>query len=267
MGIPKISIKMWVIFSISALLSSCGQLLPILTTDTELTLGRNQTWYIQHTMVLPGEAEFLVGQNQAYLEQQVSDFQSKGVNASWTLLQQQPNETNISYQVSISGTSFDSLNRIVFNDEGVVSFDTSSNTQVVFRHRPQLSPFMQGQHNTFSLKSAKILSANGMMIDKGKVQWVDPYGEMIAVISIAEDLTWLWITLLGVGGIGFIVAGLGVGGKLPKRQPRATSSDNYSREQRSSPLLLANKYCPQCGTSNPQGAGFCFKCGTQFPSQ
>ena len=265
MGIPKPSIKAWIAFSIATLLSSCGQLIPILTTDTELTLGGNQTWFIQYTMVLPSEAELLVEQNQASLEQLVLDFQSKGVNASWELLQQQPNETNISYRVSISGTSFNSLNQVVFNGEEVVSFDASSNKQVEFHHLPQFSSFMQGQHNTFTLKSAKILSANGEVIDKGKVQWVDPSGEMTAVVSIVADLTWLWITLLGTGGIGFIVAGLGLSGKLPRRQQKAASSADHSIEQPPSPLPAHNKYCPQCGTVNPLTAGFCIKCGTQFP--
>ena len=101
------------------------------------------------------------------------------------------------------------------------------------------------------------------------VQWTDPYWAMATTETIAAgtDMTWLWIVLLGLGGIGFILAGLGVSGKLSKRQKTPPASSSRSAEQSVAALPLNNKYCPQCGTANPLNAGYCTKCGTQFPSQ
>jgi hypothetical protein len=94
------------------------------------------------------------------------------------------------------------------------------------------------------------------------VQWTNLY----LAIAAGADLTWLWITLLALGGIGFILAGLGVSGKLPKWRPSSPPSGSSSSEHSSTPSQF-NKYCPQCGTANPLKAGFCTKCGNQFPSQ
>lgn len=89
------------------------------------------------------------------------------------------------------------------------------------------------------------------------------------VIAQAEtaDLTWLWILLLVIGGIGIIVSGLGISGKLPKSNYRASFlPDDPSKEQPSTLHSPNKKYCPQCGTANPPEAGFCVNCGTHFPS-
>lgn len=100
------------------------------------------------------------------------------------------------------------------------------------------------------------------------VQWNDFFREVTVAESTATDLTWLWIILLALGGIGFIVAGLGLSGRLPNRQPKILSPPaSSSKQQFPTPPSANNKYCPQCGTANPQEAGFCIKCGAQFPSQ
>jgi len=241
MGNPKSSIKTCIVFSIAVLLSACGQLIPILFNDTELTLGGDQTWSIRYTMVLPNETEFLVGQNQETWDQIISDYESRWVKTSWEVLPQKPNETKIDYRKSNSQANFDSLN------------------QVEFHHSNQPLPFMKG---------SKHLSANAVLMDMGIVQWTLPFREVIVIRLTATDLTWLWIVLLVLSGIGFIVAGFGVSGKLPKRQQKMSSPIPYHpTEQFPSPLPTDKKYCPQCGTANPQEAGFCIKCGFQFPSQ
>lgn len=94
-------------------------------------------------------------------------------------------------------------------------------------------------------------------------QLTDPYWAAAA----STDLTWLWIILLGLGGIGFILAGLGVSGKLPKWRQFSPPSSGRAVEHSPSATQIDHKYCPQCGTANPLKAGFCTKCGKQFPSQ
>ena len=250
MGNLKAPFKIWLVIITAGILSSCRQLIPILATEIELTLGGNQNWSIQHYVVLPGDVKILVGQIQESLDQVISNFESKGVNASWGLLQQQPNETNINYRKSISGTNFDSLN------------------QVEFHYSPQLIPFLQGLENKLTLMGSKFFSANQVLMDMEIVQWTDPSSQMTVVESTAKDLTWLWIILLALSGIGFILAGLGVSGKLPKWNKKAPShTTSRSNEESPASLPVNNKYCPQCGTANPLEAGFCIKCGVQFPSQ
>ena len=94
------------------------------------------------------------------------------------------------------------------------------------------------------------------------VQWTNLY----LAIAADTDLTWLWIVLLALGGIGFILAGLGVSGKLPEWRQSSPPSGSRSAKHSFTPSQF-NKYCPQCGTVNPLQAGFCTKCGNRFPSQ
>jgi hypothetical protein len=92
--------------------------------------------------------------------------------------------------------------------------------------------------------------------------WTDPYW----AIAADTNMTWLWIILLALGGIGFILARLGVSGKLPNWRQSSPPSGNSSAEH-SSIVQKVNKYCPRCGTANALKAGFCTNCGNQFPSQ
>ncbi len=100
-------------------------------------------------------------------------------------------------------------------------------------------------------------------------QWTDAYWAIATIESImaGTDMTWLWIVLLGLGGIGFILAGLGVSGRLPKWHKASPPPSSRSVEQSPTAPQVNNKYCPQCGTANLLKAGFCTKCGNQFPSQ
>jgi hypothetical protein len=260
----KISIKVSIVLFIVAFLSSCGSYIPILSTDTELNLGRNQHWSISYVVVLPGELRPLLGQYQTTLNQMVAEVQLKGVQASWELLSQEQNDPNISYKMKFQGTGYDQLNQVMFDGASAVTIDPSDEGRVQFQYSPQFSRFAHGQHNKFTLKCSEILSSNGVPINKGSVQWVDPPGEMNAIVSTATDLTWLWIALLGLGGTGFIVAGLGVRGRLSRRQKRATAPVTvYSTV--TSPVQLNIKYCPQCGSQNPAEAAFCNHCGTRLP--
>lgn len=268
MGSPKPIFKIWIVLVLATLLSSCGGLFTILSTETELSLGGNQSWSIQYKIVLPAEAELLVEQYQGSFDEQIANYRAKGVNANWIRIQQQPNETNISYLISLSGQGYDTLNQVVFNGEQVLSPDRSIENQVAFNHLPRTSPFMKGRSNTFTLKSANVISSNGQVIENGKVQWVNPSGGMTAVVTVGSDLTLLWIILLGVGGIGFIIAGFGISGKLPRRQQKVILSSSDTSIKQSTPSSSdAKKYCPKCGVENPQMAGFCINCGFKFPSR
>lgn len=268
MGNLKARFKTWLVIIVAGLLTSCGSMFPILSTETELTLGEGEKWAMQYVIVLPVEASIVAQEYQASLNDIVSEMNSKGIIASWEMIPQGPNNTNISYRLKFSGSGYGNLNAYIFENPSSLTSDPNEANQVKFNFDPRLSLISQGQHNTFTLNSSKILSSNGIVVDTGSVQWVDPTTMMTAVVSTAPDRMWLWIVLLIVGGIGFIVAGLGVSGKLSTRQhpmPVTLSVDSGGNLSKS--ISNSEKFCPKCGTSNPLEAGFCIKCGIQFPSQ
>lgn len=143
---------------------------------------------------------------------------------------------------------------------------TNSTYPFRFHTSFQLHHFIVVSDNSSRPTDSMFLSANGALMNIGAVLWIDSFRASGSAQSTATDLTLLWIILLAIGGIGFILAGLGISGRLSKRKPQA-SSTRSSQEQSPAPLPAINKYCPQCGTENPIRAGFCTRCGTQLPSQ
>src|SRR6266545_1811198 len=83
---------------LAAFLSSCGQMIPILSTDTTLILGKDQAWSMDYVAVLPQEASMLAQQYQASLDQMVQEARLKGITASWELLPPTANETSLTYK-------------------------------------------------------------------------------------------------------------------------------------------------------------------------
>lgn len=246
------------------LLASCGTMIPILSTDAELILENDQKWSMHYVVVLPAEAGLYAQLYQTTLDQTVLEMRSKGVTASWELLPRQAEETNISYKMNFSGTGYENLNQYILEKPSAITVDPSTNSQVTFTYDPRDSLFSQGENNTFILRGTKILSSNGDLIDRGSVQWSNPTTTMTAVLSTSPDLTWLWITLLGAGGMGSIIAGLGVSGKLPARRSRSSLAPPQPIPV-PTPQPEGIKFCPQCGKQNPAGAGFCTHCGFQLP--
>ena len=251
-----------------AFLSSCGQMIPILSTDTQLSLGQDQKWSIQYVAVLPGEVSIVAQQYQATLNQMVGQATARGITASWELLPPKSNnDTNLSYQVNFSGKGYDLLNEYIFQNVPVIT-PASAKDQVDFAFDPTYSLLAKGQYNTFTLKSSKILSANGNRVDDHSVSWVNPATAMTATVSTARDLTWLWISLLAVGGIGFVTAGFGTLRKSAPRRQVTAPAVIVSQAPLPAPARIPVKYCPQCGQENPTEAGFCPYCGTKLsPSQ
>jgi hypothetical protein len=238
-------------------------MIPILSTDTTLILSKDQGWSMEYVAVLPQEASMLAQEYQASLDQMVQEARLKGITASWELLPPTANETNLTYKVSFSGTSYDLLNQHVFQSVSLMA-DPSEKERAEFAFDPGFSLFSQGRQNTFTLKSSKILSTNGNLLNDGSVRWINPTGTMTATVSTAPDLTWLWGSLLGVGVLGLIIAGAGLMQK-PTPQKQVLSP---ALAVAPSPMKIPEtnvKYCPQCGRQNPVQAGFCPHCGSKFP--
>ena len=228
MGILRVPFKTWIVSIIMGFISSCGRVIPVSSTH--------------------GEPSIFAKQDQTSFGPKISEIKIKGVIAPREPLPKKPNTTKRSFRKS-SGSSTNSLDRFQFP----LSFQTHA--------------FIVVPESKSKLIDSVYLSANGAVMNMGAVLWIDSFRAARFVESTATDLTWLWIILLAVGGIGFILAGLGVSGKLPKWPKAFPPSGSHSTEQSPAVLPINNKYCPQCGTASPLQAGFCTKCGAQFPSQ
>jgi ribosomal protein L40E len=234
-----------------------------LSTDTELTLKQGERWEIQTSIVLPSNANSSLGQFENSLEETVSGYQSQGIQASWKVLPQEQGITNISYQVQMAGIGYQLLNQTLFGGQAVVSISKDYPNVVEFHYLPSNFTFDPGQQNSFRLTSTKIVESNGLLLDDSSVTWTDPSGILTARVSVAPDRTLIWVTLLGLGGIGLLIAGLGLSGKLPSRYLLRipTKTDHLAIPSSSG---FETKYCLHCGALNPEEAEFCTKCGTEF---
>lgn len=256
----------WIIgvLLVAALLPSCGSMIPILSTETDLMLDRDEKWSMTYVAVLPGEANIVAQQYQAGLDQMVMEVRSKGITATWEILPQESNNTNITYRVNFSGQGYDLLNQDIFGSRSVVLMNPSTKDQVQFAFDPSDSLFTQGtQYNSFTLKSSKILSTNGNLMNNGSVRWVNPTRVMVATVSTAPALTWLWISLLGVGCVGIVVSGVGIWRRSSAQKLVTIASTAMPFQVQVS--QGNTKYCPQCGQRNSVEAGFCPHCGSKFP--
>ncbi len=259
----KICLRFSAMLLIAMLIASCASV-PIQSTDIELTLKGGERWKIQTKVILSGDAGLLIGQFESNLEQSFSHYRLQDIAASWNRLPQKQGDINISYQLHLAGRGYQLLNQTLLNDQSAISLSGTNSNQVGFRYSPEKSTFFQGQHNTFKLTSTKIIESNGLSLDDSSVSWTDPTDTMTATVSVVPDLTLLWIILLGLGGIGLIISGLGLSGRLPNWQELTSSIKPKHYSVLPSPGLNT-KYCPNCGNLNPMEAEFCTNCGTNFP--
>jgi hypothetical protein len=245
------------------LISSCATI-PIQSTDTELTLKSGERWEIESLIVLPSSASLSLGQFESNLEQSLSQYRSRGIVASWYRLPQNQGDSNISYKLQMAGRGYQLLNQTIFSGQSATSLIGTNSNQVEFRYSPSSSTFFQGQHNTFKLTSKKVIETNGSLLNSNTVAWTDPIGDMTATVLAGTDLKLLWIILLGLGGIGLLFAGLGLSDRLSNWPlPTTPTRTNFSPIPPSSGFNT--KYCPNCGSLNPEKAEFCTKCGRKFP--
>lgn len=132
-------------------------------------------------------------------------------------------------------------------------------------YSPENSIFHQGQLNIFANAAPRVIESKGVSSEDNGVGWIDSLDTFTATTSEAKDLKLFWIILLGLGGIGLLISGLVLSGKLPNWQELKTSIRPKHLSIPSSPGF-DTKYCPHCGNLNPLKAEFCTKCGKIFPT-
>ena len=239
---------------VSVLLLFCSSCVPILSTTTEFRLGTNEKWSSKIIVVLTGQDLFIKSGFEQTLNQEISVAQGQGIQASWQQNTDQSNGSNLTYQINLSGTGYDGLNKVVFNGEQAVSKGASAD-QVVFNVSPFGSFFGNGQQNSFTLIAGKILASNGIKKNNTTVTWINPSSIMSATVSTTPDLNIALILL--------VLVGLFILGIVIITIVRRGSARNFSRAQEPSVDLSHSDilYCMNCGMKVPHISEFCPYCG------
>lgn len=231
-------------------ISAC---VPILSTTTELRLSTNEKWSIKIGIVLAGQDVFTKTTFEQTLQQQILAAQGYGIQASWQQITDKSNGSNLTYLIKLSGTGYTNLNQVVFNDEQAV-LKGSSADQVLLNVSPLGSFFGNGQQNSFTLISGKILTSNGINTNQTTTKWTNPSSKMSATVSTKPALS-LWMIFIVLGLL--VVIGISIA-FVRRNSARhsafpADASNNLSYHN--------NQYCMSCGKKIPTASEFCPFCG------
>jgi hypothetical protein len=265
------------------MLASC---VPLIKANFDLSLGLNEQWTMQTTLVLEqSTANLMLPQLEQKLSQTTEEYRQKGIAFSYQKLS--PDESgNIPIQVTMKGQGYDKLNTAL--GESAISIDGDGSSRVLnFR----LSMGVTGAQSTeFTLHGGKILSSNGNQLDGNTVQWVNFPGVMTATMQEPSLLDYaLWI-VIGVSALVIVFAAilLLVAWKLTRKKPVARPNPTPFRQpypgqapdanyypsrpfaqpysppaQVAPPPLAQPKYCVQCRAQIPAQAVFCPQCGAK----
>jgi hypothetical protein len=225
-----------------------------LSTTTEFRLDTNEKWSTKVILVLGGKDSYTKSLFEQTLQQEISTAQGQGIQASWQQVTDQSNGSNLTYQIKLSGTGYEGLNKVVFNGEQAVSKGVSAD-QLIFNMSPFGSFLGNGQQNSFSLIAGKILASNGIKKNNTTVTWINPSSTMSATVSTTPDLN---IALIILVLIGLFILGIAIITIV-----RRGSARNSSHVQEPSIDLSHSDvlYCMNCGKKIPHISEFCPHCG------
>ena len=214
------------------LLAGCGLNIDI---DQEVILYPEEAWEMQVEMMLPAQTLSLSGgraQVEQALDEAVQAIEVQGGTASWASTQE---EQGLRYTMEASGEGYQLLREISFFDVDIEAQIVNGQRQIAFSSC--LSRGLIGGTHTLTLIGGDIISTDGVEIEKGKVQWVNPSGCIEAVITEKRRVP---LGLMLPGGI--LLAGIVAGGWFLLQRRRPARCDNCGRE-----LSSQAKFCPYCG--------------------
>jgi hypothetical protein len=193
---------------------------PILSTDTQLALGRNENREIQVELLLPADsAQSTIDILQPTLSESLPELKKQGIEAEWKPLTADDNG-NIPFMISMKGKGYDLLNDSIFDGEQVLQVDSASpgKKRFLFNLQPSSDLFNSAINTTFTLRGAKVVATNGNKLNANTVQWENQNNLMKAVLEEPGSPSWLGYLLLFVGGGLLVIAILGLFGSF-KKQP------------------------------------------------
>ncbi len=230
----------WSILTIAfvvLLLTACGTRI-----DQTATFYDDQSWNAEIVITIPQQLIALAGTTTGFdqeIAEELRDMESAGVDISY---ESRSEEGAVKYFIKAQGNDLSSLQRIAFEGAAINMRTVNGQQQIEFAMN--MPSGLVG--SSITLIGEEIVSSNGRVVEKGKVEWFNPTGRIEAVI-VPKSRFGL-STLLGPLGIGagvLLVAGMGF----------------YLARRRRPQKQGAVRFCSRCGSVLASSARFCNKCG------
>lgn len=233
--------RIWPLLGITLfLLAACGTRI-----DQTATFYDDQSWDAEIVITIPRELAAIAGATSDFdneIANEIQDMERAGVEVSY---ESRTEDGALKYFIEAQGDSLDSLQNIAFGGADIGTRRVNGQQQIEFAMNVPAD--LVG--SSITLMGKEIVSSNGRVVEKGKVEWINPRGRVEAVIVPKSRFG--FSALLGPLGIGAgVLAMAGVGLYLFRRrrsqvQVQATHSG----------------FCSHCGVSLSPTARFCGNCG------
>lgn len=214
------------------LLAGCGLNIDV---DQEMTFYPDEAWEMRVDLMVPVQTLAFSGarvQIEQTLDEAVQAIEVRGGAASWESTQE---EQGLRYSMEASGEGYELLREISFFDVDIEAQVVDGQRQIAFGSC--LSSGLIGGTHTLTLIGGDVISTDGVEIEKGKVQWMNP-GECIEAVMTEKRRVPLGLMLPA----GVLLVGIVVGGWALSRRRRPTRCGNCDSE-----LSPQAKFCPYCG--------------------
>ncbi len=224
----------WIVVILAVfLLTSCGA-----NVDQAVTFYRDETWKAKTTFHVSAEMLSSIGsvpQIEAELDKAIAELEAIGIAASW---KSRPKEDVLIYDILMEGSSLALLNQAVFDGQATLDVEeVGGERQVHFSHFV-MGTFAQSNSYTLTLTGKEVVSSNGRSLDDSSVQWINPNGQMEAVLTEKNHFNWVWLLIIAV-----TIAIIG-GGSWYWRQQQP---QQYFCKQCNTAMAAQAQFCPRCG--------------------
>ncbi len=189
------------------------------SADVDMTVYTGERYKMTIALRIPTQFLSLMGGTsgiESKLDEMVATSAADGEKVTWRRDKNAPPD-EIGYIIEASGTGFDSagtgflIQPTVYNGKDALRFDGN------FRDFGDLNSF------SFTLHGGEILDSNGMEVDKGSVQWSDPYKKAYAIFTPKNRINWLYVSIsiaIIFGCSGTLLAGVLIVFLLVRRDRR-----------------------------------------------
>lgn len=216
------------------LLTACG-----MRVDQTVTFYDDQSWEAEIVVAVPPELMALSGGAAAELDAEIArlaeEMETAGARVSYETQQEDGRQ---SYHIVVEGNGIDVLQQIAFEDADIRVRSVDGQQRVEFA---MLVPYNLNI-GTITLIGDEIVSSNGRVVEKGKVQWTNTSGRIEAVLVPKSRFGASTLLFPVAVGSMLVVAGAGF----------------YFLRRRQAP---AARFCGRCGASMEHDARFCPACG------
>lgn len=231
-------------------LTACGA-----RVDQTVTFYDDEGWDAEVRITLPREIVALAGaqtQLDAEIANMARELEAAGAKVSYEVEQE---EGLITYVIDATGSGLHVLRQIAFDGADIQMRSVGGKEQISFAMNVPYD--LAG--GSITLIGDDVISSNGRIIDRGKVQWVNASGRIEAVI-VPKSRFGLQSLLLPLGLVAALVGLVAIGVRRSRRPQLAIPSPSLPLP--SQPVQVSPEhFCGQCGTPLGSEARFCPGCG------